>query len=179
MTIFTNDCFDCFRKPVLKNKRWAKVEEVTFIVFFKAYSHIHRDHKNRQGESCHLFPASYNTSNKSLGILTIAFFISQGIRKIKLNAQQPLLTPQPPSSSAVNASQVSRSTSWEVGFISLGALSSHSTSSMMPTQVAPSKAASLTPLLHEYGSPVSTTLITARNDHLYSWVTRPLFIVRL
>lgn len=143
MTIFNNDCSDCFHKPVLKNKRWAKVGEVTFIIFFKAYKQSHRDHKNRQGESGHLFPASYNTSNKSLGILTIAFFIIQGIRKIKLNAQQAPSNPPPSSPFAVNASQASRSTSWEAGFISLGALhgvlSSHSTSSTMPTQIAPSK----------------------------------------
>ena len=70
--------------------------------------------------------------------------------------------------SAVNASQTTRSTSCEAGLVSLGALSSHGTSSTMPTQIALSKAASLTPLLHEHGSPLSTTLITARNDHLDS-----------
>ena len=81
---------------------------------------------------------------------------------------KPLLTPLPSSPSAVNVSQTTRSTSYEAGLVSLGALSSHGTSSTMPTQIALSKAASPTPLLHEHGSPLSTALITARNDHLYS-----------
>lgn len=59
-----------------------------YLFHFETYKRPYRYHKrNRYNELSCLLPAFYGTCNISLGVYPVTFFLTQEMRKIKLNAQ--------------------------------------------------------------------------------------------